>query len=75
MIKKPHQVSAISLINENGINSTLNKSVPAITNAILIVDITTAIQKPGIIALNELATPDGTESGIFICQLCLIVKR
>ena len=66
-------MSAILLMNENGINSKLNMSVPAMTKAPLSTATTIATQNAGIKALNEFATPAGTDSGILICQLCLTV--
>jgi len=61
--------------NENGINNNWKISVPRTIKITSIKAMTIAITKPGIKAVNELATPDGTDAGILIRQLCLIQKR
>ena len=42
---------------------------------ISIIPIVNATTNPGINAENEFATPDGTDAGILMRQLCLIQKR
>lgn len=50
-------------------------SVPNAINAPLITNTTKATRKAGIKAVNERDTPYGTDSGIFIINLCLTQKR